>query len=787
MKTRTVIVHRFGWSHIVGTAALFTLFSAFLPSHVIAQNDPLDAPYEEVEFSEGDTLRGVVETHLRDPDLWPSVLKINDISSPADVVPGLVLRMPVQQVAIADASLAASLQAIQRATAEGARLFAPQQIGAAIETRESAVEQREEGAWRAVVDFAGLAVQHANDAYDIALAQRDRAAEAVVSDIKGQVEGRNPTESRWSDRALDDILVEFERLRTLSGSTTQVTFRDLSRLRLNPNSNATIQRMRSDPLTGNEVTKVSLTNGDFYALLNQLSDRSEFEVEVPGIDTRTKSADFWIKNDASGARFVNYDSREDFSISRDGEMIALGRNEGAVLSTEGTQRAGVLSRPQQVAPVDGGVVYGNAAPLEWAPFEAAVAYWFEVATDPGFNTMIATEWEVRETRFAVGGLTPGRYHWRVAALDKLGLPGEWSAVRKFEVRIDDTPPFLMLMSPADGTISETGSIEVMGATEQDAVLRFNGQDVSLNSDGSFALEAALTRGENTLSFRAVDPAGNDSAAALAVIYRPAAEVEIALSDALAREGDVIVTRSAELSVTGTASAGPGAPVVVRDEAGAEILRAKVGASGQIAFTVPVSETAQSFAIEVLSPGGGVEGSAGLTARRDWQPPELALDLPPPLATADPVLILEGDAGDAAALRLGDKAVPLDAGGRFRLEVPLEPGANAAELEARDVAGNAASLRVETLYDIDPPEILRAEATRPDGEGGPIEIVVEARDASGLRQAGRYALAIGGREVDGYLRCDSASGLCRDSLPAEAGDLRLIEVILEDYAGNEAFE
>lgn len=71
-----------------------------------------------------------------------------------------------------------------------------------------------------------------------------------------------------------------------------MTFRDLSRFRLTANTNATTRRMRSDPLTGTKVMKVSLVSGDFYALLDQLSDKTEFEVDVPGVQTTTKSGDF---------------------------------------------------------------------------------------------------------------------------------------------------------------------------------------------------------------------------------------------------------------------------------------------------------------------------------------------------------------------------------------------------------------------------------------------------------------------------------------------------------------
>ncbi|APX12161.1 hypothetical protein [Tateyamaria omphalii] len=58
----------------------------------------LDAPLETIVFTASDTLRGIVGEHLNDPDLWPYILEFNAISSPAVVVPGMELQMPVKQV-----------------------------------------------------------------------------------------------------------------------------------------------------------------------------------------------------------------------------------------------------------------------------------------------------------------------------------------------------------------------------------------------------------------------------------------------------------------------------------------------------------------------------------------------------------------------------------------------------------------------------------------------------------------------------------------------------------------
>jgi len=769
----------------LSAALVCVAVSIFAVTPVVGEVDPLDAPLEVVRFGEEDTIRGLVGKYLSDPDLWPTVLALNGIASPAELVPGIELLLPVKQVFAADSALVASLEAIQRANAEGARIFAPSEIGLAIESRDAAISQREVGEWRQVVNYAGVAEDFANEALDISIALRDRSAEAIVSDVQGAVEGRSPAEQRWSNRQLDDILVEFERLRTLSDSTTQITFRDLSRLRLNPNSNATIQRMRSDPLTGGEVTKVSLVNGDFYALLNQLSDKSTFEIDVPGIETTTNSADFWIKNDQSGARFVNYDT-PDLNITRDGEAITLKENEGVVISGQGTERTEILDSPLLSAPSVGQVIYTAATALSWQAFDGAAAYWLEVALDPGFNQMQISEWGIRETGFEAADLPPSRYHWRVAALDQLGLPGEWSTPRDFTVRVDATPPFLTLLSPASGTITTQPQVEVLGATEPDSVLALNGATLETGRDGSFLASVALVPGQNTVTVTATDPAGNQSTRNQTVIYRAVEDVAITLAASIPRVGDALAARSEQLSVSAATTADPGAAVAVRDASGAVVVQTLIGEGGALGFTVPVDEAARAYRIEVLSPLGAVEGSIEFTALRDATAPLITLDIPPPRATGEAFVGLAGGADDAVRLELNGTLLPL-VDGRFDLTLELEPGENDFDLVATDAVGNVSVTRLSSVLDIDPPEVIRVELSRPEGNSGPIEIIAEATDASGLVQAAPFVISIGGIEVDGFLRCDSASGICRASLPPQPGALELIELVVEDYAGNAAFE
>ncbi|MCP4824370.1 MAG: FecR domain-containing protein [Shimia sp.] len=756
----------------------------FLAPVVSAEVDPLEMPYTDVAYTGDETLRDFVARYLKDPDLWPTVLQINKVTSPADLVPGAVLQMPVAQVAAADAALAEALVAIQKATSKGARLFAPQEIGAAISDREMAIGARSEGAWRKVVSFAGSATGHATEAFEIALAQRDRAAEALITDIHGRVEGREPAEAAWSGRGLNDVLIEFEKVRTLTNSTTQVTFRDLSRLRLNPNSNATIQRMRSDPLTGKEVTKVSLANGDFYALLNQLSDRDSFEIDVPGIQTTTDSDDFWIKKEADKALFVNYDTAS-LDIEADATKVSLGQDEGVVITKDGiATRAQVLEWPLLSAPMDRAEVYGAGVWLAWQQYPEASGYWFEVAGDPAFNQMIATEWGVKELGFDVAGLAPGAHFWRVAALDGLGLPGKWSEVRRFEMRQDSTPPFLTLLAPAEGVLVEVPEVAILGASEAGVALTLNGAKVEVAADGGFVASVTLTPGANQIVLVATDPAGNVSEKREQLRYVPRVATTMTLNPDLARNSaGHLVSRNAEMTVVAATSAKPGQEVILRNSVGSEAGRTRISVGGVLAITVPVADELRAFSVEVLSEGGVSTGTLAFAMVWDSAAPELVLDVPPPRATSEKAIDLKGTLGDAVMLELnGANQDIFD--GSFAIQAALVEGQNLLELRAVDAAGNVGVLLVETVLDLSPPEILNAGMTRPQGEDGPVEIVVAAQDVSGLRQAAPFLVEVGDEEFEGYLRCDSARGICRASLPPTPGKMRLIEVVVQDYAGNE---
>jgi hypothetical protein len=169
-----------------------------------------------IRVEEGDTLRDLAAEHLGDPDLWTEILRVNGLDAITDVEPGLELKIPAGEIAQANRALEEALEVIQQATEEGAQLFAPAEIAEAIRLRDQGVAERKAGKWKEAIGLADGARMSASQALAMALEQRDAAAEALLSDRQGWVEGQRPQDLLWTDRALNDILIEEEKVRTLS-------------------------------------------------------------------------------------------------------------------------------------------------------------------------------------------------------------------------------------------------------------------------------------------------------------------------------------------------------------------------------------------------------------------------------------------------------------------------------------------------------------------------------------------------------------------------------------------
>jgi hypothetical protein len=90
-----------------------------------------------------------------------------------------------------------------------------------------------------------------------------------------------------------------------------------------------------------------------------------------------------------------------------------------------------LSAPVLLAPVNGATGQALPVALSWNSVTGAAGYWIEVATDPGFTTIVISDSTVVTTGRQVNGL-PGntKYYWRVSTRNAAG-PGPFSSAWTF--------------------------------------------------------------------------------------------------------------------------------------------------------------------------------------------------------------------------------------------------------------------------------------------------------------------------------------------------------------------
>jgi len=103
--------------------------------------------------------------------------------------------------------------------------------------------------------------------------------------------------------------------------------------------------------------------------------------------------------------------------------------------------------PDLLAPLDNSVICDRMPHLEWSPVGGATSYRVQVDDDPGFGSP-ALDVNASGTGYSVPAeLAPGRYYWRVRALNDCE-EGAWSTAYSFFVLVRPAPP--ALLAPPDG-------------------------------------------------------------------------------------------------------------------------------------------------------------------------------------------------------------------------------------------------------------------------------------------------------------------------------------------------
>ena len=92
----------------------------------------------------------------------------------------------------------------------------------------------------------------------------------------------------------------------------------------------------------------------------------------------------------------------------------------------------------------------------------------------------------------------------------------------FKITFDKTAPQIDIKSPTSGTTlygSKNKLAEIKGSTESDATVTANDKYVYVADDGSFNCRYDLSNGENKITFKAVDQAGNETTKEITLYFQ----------------------------------------------------------------------------------------------------------------------------------------------------------------------------------------------------------------------------------------------------------------------------
>ncbi len=751
-------------------------------------SDPLSAQTQNLRtivVQPGQNVRQLAEQYLGDANLWEEILKTNQLRSASEVRSGMELKIPYDAVQLAKRQLEAASQAIERATDAGAKVYAADSIQQAILFYDQAVANRKSGEWEKSFKLAQAAMNKAENAFQATMERRNTTGVAVLTDRKGTVESRFPTDNLWKDAPLLSELTESEMVRTLSRSFAEVSFHDESRIRLNENSQAMIEKMRVDLLEQKKQSSVTLVAGNAFALLNSNQKRKKFDFAISGVSTKVNSRNFWVQKDEQVTKLANYEG--EIEITSQGATVVVGENQGALVAAnqKPTTPSALLPSPSLQSPANNTTVFNDQITLTWTAIEGAVNYWVVISRDKSFTNVVVNVSSMKDHVFAISLSEEGYYYWRVAAIDRLGFPSPFSVPGFFNMLIDRQAPFVQWDQPAEQAIFRESAVAVTGEVEKGASLSLNGKSVPVSPEGAFNWQHALVDGVNELNLEAKDAAGNVTQQRRRVTYAADAKVALLYDSALKQvRPRHFVVRSSEFTLN--ASTAPLSSITLQRLSTSATMKTFADKSGLFQLVIPNVAGREKFVLSAVTPAGHT-ATDSLVVDADETPPQITLDEALPAVLSSDTLRVRGTALGAAYLQVNGREIPL-VQEKFAESLRLHPGTNRIEIEAQDVAGNTAALEKEIVVDQDPPALMDYKIyLQPAAGENLISVVIKARDASGMKRVAKFTLQAGSFIYSGFLKFNPASqayeGTAR--IPASVRDpVQLKSVILEDYYGNQ---
>jgi hypothetical protein len=356
----------------------------------------------------------------------------------------------------------------------------------------------------------------------IASGEETPSRQVQFSKVEGDVRVKRAGSFSWKSANTKMTLRVGDQVKTSSSGSAEVIYFDGTVTRVEPGSLLEIRDLYEDPVTKVRRVREKLTWGEVKASTQRRNVSGSYhEVTTEKVSARAEEeGDFRVAVDkekktavvdvfggrielASSGRTATVEAGERVRASAEGRLSVKEALPGVPrLLLPSDQRVFVFEDPRQ-----------EKVTLSWEELPNVKLYQLMIADKPLFTRPLYDA-ERDGTKAIIDGLSPGAYHWKVAAISKAGVTGPYTQVRRFRVcsqqirdRTDSEPPKLQVME----FVPIGQMVIINGETDPDAKLWIDNNKVDVYEDGSFNAVVKLRReGLNQLLIVAQDPSGNET-------------------------------------------------------------------------------------------------------------------------------------------------------------------------------------------------------------------------------------------------------------------------------------
>ena len=316
--------------------------------------------------------------------------------------------------------------------------------------------------------------------------------------IEGTVKVKAVGTFEWVTADSSFALKKSDIVRTGPGSAAEIRFFDGTVVAVGADSLIMIEASSADPVSRRAKVGWRVSNGTVdFKVPARSGSGGEAEISTPTVTARADNA-------AAGAISVQQSGESDVRVydgkvvasTKTGDTIPLVANQAFTVDASG--RAGtpvtLPEVPELLAPANQSeVVYKDPTRaltlLAWKPVTGATTYHVLLDYNPYFNRPLVDQTGIKDSSVEVRGLDIGKYYWQVAAVDKDGVTGAFSAFSRFAVARPSAgsaaaggPPPVLVLESLD---VRSNILQIKGRTEAGATVTVNGQRLDVQSDGSF--------------------------------------------------------------------------------------------------------------------------------------------------------------------------------------------------------------------------------------------------------------------------------------------------------------